>query len=403
MRALLILGIAAMLCGCGPDRDRLQTEFAAYRPLIPFYRELASLEAGQRSRVAVLQIGDSHTANDSFSGRMRELMQARFGDGGRGVLPPGIPYAYYRPAVVRVQEEGWDLQRSGRDAGPFGFAGVRQQAGGAASMTLLAGSPDLARTSLELLAQPGGGTLDVVASDGPAQSVSTASEQPALLRVVTPAGPETSSLELRTRADGPVTLLAWSAERDAPGVTWSNLGTVGATVELLQSWDSTMLREEAAQWKPALIVLAFGTNEGFKSTTDMAAYPDLFRSVLRKLREAAPEAAIVVAGPPSAVRASGEPGDQDCPGPERWSVPAKVRQIREIERQVASSEGAFFWDWTEAMGGECAIVAWANTDPPLAARDHVHMLQPGYRRTAEQLFETLMRGRELYQQLGGRS
>ena len=39
-----------------------------------------------------MQIGDSHTANDSFSGRLRELFQARFGDAGRGVLPPGVPY-----------------------------------------------------------------------------------------------------------------------------------------------------------------------------------------------------------------------------------------------------------------------------------------------------------------------
>ena len=57
---------------------------------------------GQRSApVVILQIGDSHTANDSFSGRMRELFQARFGDAGRGVLPPGVPYPLL-PAGARV-------------------------------------------------------------------------------------------------------------------------------------------------------------------------------------------------------------------------------------------------------------------------------------------------------------
>lgn len=55
------------------------------------------------------------------------------------------------------------------------------------------------------------------------------------------------------------------------------------------------------------------------------------------------------------------------------------------------------------MGGDCTIVEWANTDPPLAARDHVHLLKPGYRRTAEQLFEQLMRGYDLYLQLRGAS
>ena len=71
--------------------------------LSPFFASLDAVETGvPRRRVRVLQIGDSHTANDSFSGRMRDRLQARFGPAGRGWLPAGVPYKYYRPHLVSV-------------------------------------------------------------------------------------------------------------------------------------------------------------------------------------------------------------------------------------------------------------------------------------------------------------
>lgn len=326
MRAVVAVGIAALLgggCSAHSSDRAAKAEFAAYRPLVPFFDKLAHLRAGRGAHVAVLQVGDSHTANDAFSGRMRELMQARFGDAGRGLLPPGIPFQYYRPAVVTVTADGWTPLHSGHDPGPFGFAGIRQQTGANSTMTLTAPPPDLTRVSVEVLAQPGGGTLDITTSDGRTASVATAGGKPGMMRIEVPSGPATASLELRARPNGPVDMLAWTAERDGPGVTWSNLGTIGATVELVNGWDPRTLREEAAQLRPGLIVIAFGTNEGFKNSTDLAAYPALFRSAIRTLRRAAPGAAILVAGPLDGVRAAGSGPGLDCPGQDaqRWAIP----------------------------------------------------------------------------------
>ena len=57
--------------------------------------------------VHIVQIGDSHTAGDRITGRLRAALQARFGDGGRGVLPPGVPYEGYAPLQVEVMADGW--------------------------------------------------------------------------------------------------------------------------------------------------------------------------------------------------------------------------------------------------------------------------------------------------------
>ena len=71
--------------------------------LAGLFEALAATEAGQRKRpVHILQIGDSHTAGDRITGAVRAALQVRFGNGGRGVLPPGIPYDGYRPMQVQA-------------------------------------------------------------------------------------------------------------------------------------------------------------------------------------------------------------------------------------------------------------------------------------------------------------
>ena len=42
------------------------------------------------ARVHIVQIGDSHTAADFFSGTLRDKFQARYGNAGIGFVPPSI-------------------------------------------------------------------------------------------------------------------------------------------------------------------------------------------------------------------------------------------------------------------------------------------------------------------------
>ena len=96
--------------------------------LAPFHRALADLEAGRRERVVVLQIGDSHTHADYFTQALRERLQARFGNAGRGHMPTAYSHPDYRPAGVRIAKTGnWTLMNARRedDVGPFGIAGFR--------------------------------------------------------------------------------------------------------------------------------------------------------------------------------------------------------------------------------------------------------------------------------------
>jgi lysophospholipase L1-like esterase len=352
--------------------------------------------------VVILQIGDSHTANDSFSSRMREQFQSRFGDAGRGVLPPGVPYRWYRPSRVTVTSEGWSVVSSYRgDNGPFGVTGLRQHADGPAEMTLTVDNTgDLSGIEIEVLRQPGGGTLDVETDAGGRTAIATGASAQQAAWVPVPPAQGGHMLTLRARGDGPVDVLAWSVARGTHGVIYANLGTVGADIDMMDAWDQALVRQDLAHLAPSLIVLAFGTNDGFLDSTDPAAYTAAFADRLRALRAAVPGAALLVLGPPDAYRrrrkSSTAPIACDDPN---WTEPPNLSPIREIERRVAAQQGAYFWDWQAAMGGPCTMLRWATTQPPMAAPDRVHLFAPGYQATADALFRVIMDGYARYRAL----
>ena len=413
---LLPLALLLLACSCAATPAPTDRETAARMgsaaPLIPLFRALEALQAGKRQTVAILQIGDSHTANDSFSGRMRELFQQRFGNAGRGMLPPAIPYRYYRPAQILVSADGWASIRSADEtaAGPFGLAGLRQAARGPASLHITSQLPGgLTEAWAEVLAQPGGGALMASVDAGPATALPTALStalaagragvRPVWLKL--PSTKAATTLTLTTDGTGPVELMAVRIGAGRPGVTYSNLGAIGAKVDIVERWDRAAMRTELAQLAPALVVVAFGTNEGFKDSIDTGEYAADFARQLRAVRDAAPGAAILVAGPPDGVRSARYGGGvQACPqaasDATQWFIPPRLPEVRAIQRQAAINQGAAFWDWSAAMGGACAMVGWMATDPPKAARDGVHLFAPGYQVTADRLFEQLMQAYQLY-------
>ncbi len=342
----------------------------------------------------IVQIGDSHTANDGFSGRLRELFQGRYGDGGRGMLPPGIPFEFYKPAQVAVTATGWETLGSLKAAnpGPFGIAGVRQHAVGPATMTLKSTTPDgLGDVTVEAYGQAGGGTIDLAWNGGHTASFST-SAAPGPIWFTMPPGPPGGTLTLHARGDGPVDLLSWTTSLARPGVAYSNLGTIGATIDLIGRWDHALVGAELARLHPALMIIAFGTNEAFRNDLDIAAYPADYARRVAVLHEAAPYAAIVIIGPPDGTRAAA-PGDPLCAAEGDWTVPRHLADVRAAEKAYASSKNYFYWDWSAAMGGPCSMARWAAMSPPMASADHLHLVRRGYRATAEQLFDSMMQSK----------
>ena len=389
--------VALLIVSCtrapGPSEREVAETLGSEAPLLPFYRALAV-----NSTVVILQIGDGHT--DGVSGRMRELFQARFGDAGRGVLPPGVPYRAYKSSGVSATQEGWSAVTSvSSDAsGPFGITGLRQHADRSAIMTLTVNdSHDLDNAEIEVLRQPGGGTLLAEVEHGSRAAIATTAQTRNAAWQPIPPAAGSHTLTVEAVGDGPVDVLAWRITRGRPGVVYANLGAVDADTDITGRWDATLVRQELQHLTPSLILLAVGTDAGFRDSTDIKDYAADFTTRLRQLHTALPSAALLVLGPPDAYRHRRASGMEPVAcGDPNLTEPSNLDAIRATQRAVVAREHAYFWDAQAAMGGPCGMLRLARTYPVLTVPDRTHLSATGYRVVAEVLFRTVMDGYERF-------
>lgn len=339
------------------------------------FEALSAAERGTRDRpVHLLQLGDSHTAGDQITGALRARMQARFGRAGRGVLPPGPPYAGYRTYQVEMIAEDWSSPTASLAAGrslggpAMGLAGSRALLGGERSRLELIADPGRTFSGVGLCGARGGVR---VLADGREDQVGfdPGGARMACRRLTL--DPPVERLALRPAAGGGELHSLW-LEDGADGVTVSPLGVVGATLADLAGRDEAMVATELAVWRPSLIVLAFGTNDGFDPAVEAVAFERLLRGQVTRLRRLAPAASLLILGAPDALARTlgGRCGGERAP-------PPGLALVRDVQRRVAADMGVAFWDWHGRMGGDCSADRLATAPEPLMRGDRVHFTSAG--------------------------
>ena len=418
--------------------------------LKPFLAKLA--HAGTRP-VHILQIGDSHTAGDAITGAWRDLLQQKYGSAGRGVLPPGRPYdGYITHGVTVTMSPGWKISSDfgatwSLPSPPLGLSAFTLTSlTDGASMTLVT-DPNEAfdRFTVCGIVRPGAGRLTLHAGNASATfDLGSATERPECRTMML--------TEPATNADlvvsgGPVTLTSWASFRQhGGGVALSNLGVVGSQLLHWSRTDDAVLSEELSNYRPDLIVVAFGTNEGFSPRVSDFEYEVTLRSQIGRIRRLAGNVPILLLGAPDALsrrmemraNASGDPS-ADCGAPAaapsmaqpsvietimdrlRSSIgmapsepatqpqgpqpapvatgtsrgplfpPAGLKAVRDIQRRIAHQLNVAFWDWEARMGGRCTADAWVHATPPLMRGDYVHYTSAGGKEIAQRLQDDLDR------------
>jgi lysophospholipase L1-like esterase len=343
--------------------------------LVPFFEQLS--HPPENMSLHVLQYGDSHTASDDWANQMRQDFQAKFGAGGAGYTLPGHPFLGYRRFDSHgSNSRGWStngiiISKSDGIDGLGGVSLTSESAGETVSLNV-----ECEQLELHYLRQPGGGQLEFSVDGAPVQTVDTDGEMaPGVFSYIAPLGPH--QYTLRTLSSAPVRLFGWVAQNHA-GVTYETLGINGAEAKRILDWNPAILGPELMSRDPALIVLAYGTNEALSRSWTAEEYRAALTEIIRRLRAAAPVASILMIGPP------------DCEyrmGGRRLPFP-HLDQVIQIQRNVAQANGCAFWDWRGAMGGPGAVRQWVQAG--LGQGDYTHLTSAGYRMAGGMLFDELM-------------
>jgi lysophospholipase L1-like esterase len=346
--------------------------------LIPFFEQIYRLDAGLLpGLVRVFHYGDSHTAADEWSGTIRYLLQARFGDGGNGFSHAGRPWLGYRRLDLRSSStNGWYSDGLiGRDGdGLYGLSGVSVSAQRPNESVSL--QTDLEFAELHYLQQPGGGRIEISDNGQIIEVLSTDGPGAVLVRKLE-LTPGNHSLSARTLDYKPVRLHGWVTENQR-GITWEMMGINGAQASIAHKWEEAGLAPIFQTHAPALIVLAYGTNEARNKDWTFESYRDMFAAVLDKFRRLAPAASILVIGPP----------DHEIRTSAGWVPHEKIDLILEAQRAACHSRGVAFWNIRERMGGKGSMQQWVHAG--MAQGDYVHFTGPGYRLLGAALYKELM-------------
>jgi hypothetical protein len=264
-----------------------------------------------------------------------------------------------------------------RDGGqPLGISGFTQTTRSAGeTLGVTADSPDqnFDRVILCAIAQPGGGTFILrMGGEEHRWSLDAPTIQPACRSVDSPS--PVSSASVTTEDAGIVTITSFATFKRRGGVVLSNLGVVGSQLSHFGRTSDAVLRAEFAAYHPDLIVLAYGTNEGFSPSGSGGGFEAVIRAQVQRIRRLAPNVPIMLLGAPDAgSRNASLSGGVSCG--DGWVEPRLLSVVRDSQIRVARDLRLAFWNWSAAMGGHCASYQWVLTGQMRG--DHVHFTRTG--------------------------
>ena len=406
----------------GPSDDTIGSLDAPREALDSLFDGLAAAERAKadtthaapldpRSRVLLLFFGDSHTAGDSMTSRLRVAWQAKFGDAGRGLVAAGRPPTrhYYQRDVRYGTAGDWRAHVGGHrgDSEPFGIGGIRVSgAHKGADLWVETCADCQAGTSVaqfEILyyAAPDHGVLRYRVDDAKWQELPTKTapiEPPHPGRQVIPVAEGRHRLTIEHGGGGVLDLFGVVMERARPGVIVDSLGVVGRRLGSLRSWDWSVIGEQLATRDPRLVVLQYGTNEADDPDLNLDDLAKYYDETILRIRAAAPTASILILGPPDVgVREGGRSCDRAPAKPDagvipecEWKTPAVLGEIIAVEHAAAARNHVAFFDTFAAMGGADQMDTWFKGEPRVAFKDRVHFTDIGYQRWADALGGALL-------------
>ncbi|MDH0302325.1 MULTISPECIES: SGNH/GDSL hydrolase family protein [unclassified Pseudomonas] len=384
-----LLGLALLISavpGCSTGANSVNVQAAARPVATPVARQdgnvavlAGKLRGADRAPVSIVQLGDSHTAADLFSGEMRRLLQARYGDGGIGMVPASpVPGIRNDRVLIKSEKRQWELVSArNQQSQQFPLGGyLSLPLANRASVVLQARDEDRQRYKVSALYQSTA-SASLFVNAGQRRVLPASNGQwrfsPAYANVGLP-------VQLSVEGGRGVALGGWYIQgQKNTGVTYSALGINGARLEVVDKWQPGW-RDSLKAVRPDLVILAYGTNEAFDDKLDLALYQSQLDTTLTGLRKDLPHAAILLVGPPDSIK---QRKARSCAARQPQPLAAVIR----VQKQMAQKHKALFWDWQGFMGGPCSIAGWQASG--LARPDLVHLTAEGYRKSAVGLYEYL--------------
>ncbi len=146
-----------------------------------------------------------------------------------------------------------------------------------------------------------------------------------------------------------------------PGIIYNNCGVGGAQFSSLCK-NASLSISQIKDINPDLIILSYGSNESYTSAFKYMNYLNMVRDYLTKVKQAVPEASIILTSPP------------DTRSKNRF--PINSDSIGVAFNNIAKELNLSFYDLRYQMGGNGSLFRWLKNG--LASKDQLHFTKEGY-------------------------
>lgn len=171
------------------------------------------------------------------------------------------------------------------------------------------------------------------------------------------------------------------------GIVLDNFSLRGSSGLSLRSVPVWMMREFNEQRPYDLIILQYGLNVATERGRNYDRYIAGMQTTVEHLKEAFPQAAILVVSV----------GDRDYKTEEgELRTMPGIKNLVRYQQNLAADEAVAFWNMFEAMGGEGSMAEMVHAKPSLANYDYTHINFRGGKYLAGLLYESLIYGKEQY-------
>lgn len=360
------------------------------RGMVPFYKALAEMSERPRP-VRIAYFGDSFIEGDIMTVDLRQLFQETYGGHGVGYVSISSAISGYRNSV-RHRSSGWSshaltdsvyFNRRFQDISNhyfFAREGAQVELTGVKQYARL----DTCQQSTFFFLTKDSVQISAYVNGGRAKS-----------QVLDSIG-RLSALTV----EGKIGRVRWNVEQadsslfygvtmdDTVGVALDNFSLRGSSGLNIRSVPMSILRQYAQIRPYDLIVLQYGVNVATRRGTDYSGYLEGMKTVVEHLKEAFPEAGILIIGVADRDYVTDEGEILTMPG---------IRNLIRFQHQLAADEGVAFWNMFEAMGGNESMKTLVEQRPSLAALDYTHLNFRGGKYLASLLFEAIQYGKERYE------
>ncbi len=353
-----------------------------------FFERLKSLEKKDISNVSVLHIGDSHIQADYFPEIMRNKLQQKFGNSGRGLIFPNKiartneSFCYKSSSNVKWKSRRIVNQKDTLNIGICGISISTKNQNAKLFLELNYNDSSLNYfNQLQIFYKQRENNLVPVIIDSASKPIANQCPSRELngpLNFCYPSNHNVFGLAFENPNNGlpdsaGFILHGINLMNNNPGVLYHSVGNNGAEFRHYNSTPDFIL--ESAFLSPQLIIISLGTNEAYAKNYNDEELISSADSLIKKLKVLHPYCTFLLTGP----------GDANKKHKYKNKNNAKASKAL---MNYAKENNIAFYDLQKVMGGFGSINKWFSKG--LTSKDKLHLNRAGYELQGLLLYEALM-------------